>query len=137
MLIEKRTNHGVRAFARRLHQRCRIPENGVGRNDIGAIYGGGTNSFRLEKLGHQQRGKTLADCDRFIDRPRRPLAQHQTALRDESSSKSVTPAIAETTITTGRAACCSAEMRAATRMRSAEPMLVPPNFITKRLFIFF
>src|SRR5579864_9086854 len=43
---------------------------------------------------------------------------------------SVTFAIAETTVTTGRRCFCSVQICAATFMRSAEPMLVPPNFIT-------
>src|SRR5579872_5340342 len=37
--------------------------------------------------------------------------------------------------TVGRTARWSEEMRAATRIRSAEPMLVPPNFMTSRFFI--
>jgi Tol biopolymer transport system component len=52
-----------------------------------------------------------------------------------SSSRSVIFAIAETTMATGRRARCSAERRAATRMRSAEPTLVPPNFMMRMLSI--
>src|ERR1039458_6643880 len=51
----------------------------------------------------------------------------------ESSSRSVIFDMAETTTTTGRLACSCCTMRAATRMRSAEPILVPPNFMTSRL----
>src|SRR5690349_8625530 len=43
--------------------------------------------------------------------------------------------MADTTATTGRCRFCSVHIPAATLMRSAEPMLVPPNFITRRLFI--
>src|ERR1700682_6802955 len=43
--------------------------------------------------------------------------------------------MADTTTTTGRCRFCSVQIPAATLMRSAEPMLVPPNFITRRLFI--
>src|SRR5208283_1885854 len=53
----------------------------------------------------------------------------------ESSSRSVIFDMAETTTTTGRLACSCCTMRAATRMRSAEPILVPPNFMTSRLAI--
>ena len=42
--------------------------------------------------------------------------------------------IADTTATTGRAPRSPAVIWHATRMRSAEPMLVPPNFITSKLF---
>src|SRR5579863_5560260 len=49
-----------------------------------------------------------------------------------SSSRSVILDMAETTTTTGRLVCSSWTMRAATRIRSAEPMLVPPNFIMSR-----
>src|SRR6202041_1530386 len=49
--------------------------------------------------------------------------------------RSVTLDIAETTMATGRRAYCSAASRAEARIRSAEPMLVPPNFMTSRLFI--
>src|ERR1035438_10267795 len=51
----------------------------------------------------------------------------------ESSSRSVIFDMAETTTTTGRLACSCCTMRAATRMRSAEPILVPPNFMTSKL----
>src|SRR5579862_6524144 len=51
-----------------------------------------------------------------------------------SSSRSVILDMADTTTATGRLACSSARMRAAIRMRSAEPMLVPPNFMTNRSF---
>jgi hypothetical protein len=37
-------------------------------------------------------------------------------------------------MTTGRRGCGSAAIAAAIRMRSAEPTLVPPNFITSRSF---
>ena len=53
-----------------------------------------------------------------------------------SSSRSVIFDMAETTTTTGRFADSSAAMRAATRIRSAEPTLVPPNFMTSRSFNF-
>src|SRR5690348_15188896 len=43
--------------------------------------------------------------------------------------------MADTTATTGRCRFCSVHIPAATLIRSAEPMLVPPNFITRRLFI--
>src|ERR1017187_10309826 len=49
-----------------------------------------------------------------------------------SSSRSVIFDMADTTTTTGRFACSCCTMRAATRMRSAEPMLVPPNFMMSR-----
>src|ERR1035438_7839087 len=49
-----------------------------------------------------------------------------------SSSRSVIFDMAETTTTTGRFSCSCWTMRAATRMRSAEPMLVPPNFMTSK-----
>ena len=55
-----------------------------------------------------------------------------SAYRMESSSRSVILDIADTTTATGRFACSCWTMRAATRMRSADPMLVPPNFITSR-----
>ena len=51
-----------------------------------------------------------------------------------SSSRSVTLDIADTTIATGRCLPGRPEIRAATRIRSAEPTLVPPNFITSKLF---
>ncbi len=50
----------------------------------------------------------------------------------ESMSRSVILDIAETTTKVGRFCLCSALMRAATRIRSADPTLVPPNFITNR-----
>ena len=50
------------------------------------------------------------------------------------SSRSVTLDMAETTTATGRFFRSPAAIRAATRMRSAEPTLVPPNFITSRSF---
>ena len=59
-----------------------------------------------------------------------PASSPASALRMLSSSRSVTFDMADTTMTTGRLACCSVVRRAATLMRSAEPMLVPPNFIT-------
>jgi hypothetical protein len=50
----------------------------------------------------------------------------------------VIPDIAETTMATGRRGCGSATVPAAIlaaiRMRSADPTLVPPNFITSRSF---
>src|SRR5205809_41926 len=49
----------------------------------------------------------------------------------ESSSRSVTLDMADTTITVDRRECSAILSSAARRMRSAEPMLVPPNFITK------
>src|SRR5690348_10008701 len=49
-----------------------------------------------------------------------------------SSSRSVILDMAETTIATGRFLLSRAVRAAAARMRSAEPTLVPPNFITRR-----
>jgi hypothetical protein len=51
-----------------------------------------------------------------------------------SSSRSVIFDIAETTTTTGRFPLSPATISAAARIRSAEPTLVPPNFITSRSF---
>jgi hypothetical protein len=42
--------------------------------------------------------------------------------------------IADTTTATGRWFCSFAASCAATRIRSALPTLVPPNFITRRFF---
>ena len=66
-----------------------------------------------------------------------PASSSASACRSAPSSRSVTPDMAETTASTGRCTFCSVQMAAATRIRSAEPMLVPPNFITSRLFIEF
>jgi len=52
-----------------------------------------------------------------------------------SSSRSVILDIAETTSTTGRVLAASMARPADTFIRAAEPTLVPPNFITKRLFM--
>ncbi len=66
-----------------------------------------------------------------------PASSPASACRNVPSSRSVTPDIAETTASTGRCCFCSRHMAAATRIRSAEPMLVPPNFITSKSFIEF
>src|SRR5712671_1395019 len=52
-----------------------------------------------------------------------------------SSNRSVVFDIADTTTATGRIFFCSTMISAATRMRSALPMLVPPNFMIRRFFI--
>src|SRR4051812_2827324 len=52
-----------------------------------------------------------------------------------SSSRSVTFDMAETTTATGCLRCSATMIFAATRMRSALPMLVPPNFMTNRFVI--
>ena len=51
-----------------------------------------------------------------------------------SSSRSVILDMAETTITTGRFARSRAASPADARIRSADPTLVPPNFITSKSF---
>ena len=66
-----------------------------------------------------------------------PASSSASACRSVPSNRSVTPDIADTTASTGRCAFCSVQMAAATRILSAVPMLVPPNFITSRLFIEF
>src|SRR5712692_3041476 len=63
-----------------------------------------------------------------------PARSPASACLVVSINRSVTPDIADTTITTGRLRFFSADRRAATRMRSALPTLVPPNFITRRSF---
>src|SRR5260370_40387767 len=64
-----------------------------------------------------------------------PGRSSASAWRSVFSSRSVTFGIADTTATTGRRALSSAQIFAATRIRSAEPILVPPNFMTRRLVI--
>ena len=172
---------------RRLHQRRRVAEDGVGDHDLGRIDRRRGRALRFQIRRHQQRRKPLADRHRLIHRARRPLAQHAacrrrcartrrpgrgcraarrragppaaargtspggaraacgcsppgpavspaSAWRMVSSSRSVIFDIAETTMATGRFLADPAEIRAATRIRSAEPTLVPPNFITSRSF---
>ncbi len=63
-----------------------------------------------------------------------PALSHASARRSTSSSRSVTFDMADTTIATGRCRRCSAEIAAAARIRSAEPTLVPPNFIISKSF---
>ena len=63
-----------------------------------------------------------------------PVRSPASAWRMASSSRSVILDMAETTIATGRRPRSSTARRAATRIRAAEPTLVPPNFITSRSF---
>ena len=63
-----------------------------------------------------------------------PARSPASACRMVPSSRSVILDMAETTTATGRFFRSPAAIRAATRMRSAEPTLVPPNFITSRSF---
>ena len=63
-----------------------------------------------------------------------PARSPASAWRMVSSSRSVILDMAETTMATGRFCRSAAASRAATRMRAAEPTLVPPNFMTSRSF---
>ena len=91
------------------------PRESPGRNQIP----GGLQMPRLEEL------KTAIDR-----RPGRPAS----ACRVISSRRSVIFDMAETTATTGRLAASRAIRSHAAFIRSAEPTLVPPNFITRRCF---
>src|SRR5580704_10425157 len=65
-----------------------------------------------------------------------PAWSPPSACRVVSSRRSVIFDIAETTATTGRRAASCAIRSQAALIRSAEPTLVPPNFITSRPSVF-
>ena len=98
--------------------RCAIPSSAA------CCRSGGNNSRHVSRC----RWRSLAIL------ASRPAWSPASARRKVSSSKSVILDMAETTMATGRRGLGSAAMPAATRMRSAEPTLVPPNFMTSRSF---
>ncbi len=96
--------------------RCAIPA------EASVWRAGGSSSRQVSRW--RSRSLAILAC--------RPASSPASARRRVSSRRSVILDIAETTMATGRRAFCSAAMPAAMRMRSADPTLVPPNFMTNR-----
>ena len=177
------------AFPRWLHQRRGVAEHRVGGDHVGTIHRRRAHTLRFQIFRQQQSGQPLSDRDRFVDRPRRPVAQHHAPFgdagkfgdqrmhasesgllpcgRQQFAAAFEMPAIQrlEIRVEIGLIACLRlaqrieqqvgdlrhgrnhrhdraflvlfrGEIRAATRIRSAEPMLVPPNFMTRSSFMF-
>ena len=81
-LADQRQQVGPRLLPRRLHQRGRVAEHGVGDNQLPGVHRRGGRAFGLQVLRHQQRREPLAHGHGFIHRARRPLVQHRHAAHD-------------------------------------------------------